>query len=192
VIESLRRFPGRAATFAERAVACDQLDHARAPIFFLKPEAAAALADERGRIQRRAREVVHPGQDRRRPQARLARLLLVVRPFLVEPDRVEPASGHLGGHLGAVAPERRAQRGLAPASVRFDRWCAGLEDLKASRGHGWRWLTQRAGRPAGRPRRGRQAAARGGADAGARGAGAARPQRRRQPRLPTGTPRAGG
>lgn len=51
IIEGLRMFPDQTATFAALAVACDQLDHARAPILFLKPEAAAALTDERGRVR---------------------------------------------------------------------------------------------------------------------------------------------
>ena len=33
-------------------------------------------------------------------------------------------------------------RGFAPECVAFDSWYASLENLKAVRGHGWRWLTQ--------------------------------------------------
>lgn len=50
VIEGLRTFPNRSASFDELAVACDQLDHASAPIFFLKPEAVIELSDATGRI----------------------------------------------------------------------------------------------------------------------------------------------
>jgi hypothetical protein len=50
VIEGLRRFPNQMASFAELAIVCDQVDHARTPIFFLKPESAAALIDKKGRI----------------------------------------------------------------------------------------------------------------------------------------------
>jgi len=35
-----------------------------------------------------------------------------------------------------------AARGFAPACVVFDSWYASLENLKALRGHGWRWVTQ--------------------------------------------------
>ena len=51
VIQGLKSFADHSASFAELAVVCDQLDHARAPIFFLNPESAAALADERGHIK---------------------------------------------------------------------------------------------------------------------------------------------
>ena len=51
VLAGLRTFPGASATFAALAVACDALDHARAPVFFLKPEAAVALSDGRGRVR---------------------------------------------------------------------------------------------------------------------------------------------
>lgn len=50
VVEGLRQFPRHAASFSELAVACDRLDHARTPIFFLKPESAAALTDDQGRV----------------------------------------------------------------------------------------------------------------------------------------------
>lgn len=50
IIEGLRTFPGQSANFAVLAQVCDQLDHARAPIFFLKPEALPLLMDDRGRI----------------------------------------------------------------------------------------------------------------------------------------------
>jgi hypothetical protein len=33
-------------------------------------------------------------------------------------------------------------RGFHPTCVAFDSWYSGLENLKAIRGHGWRWLTQ--------------------------------------------------
>ncbi len=35
-----------------------------------------------------------------------------------------------------------AARGFAPACIVFDSWYASLENLKAIRGHGWRWVTQ--------------------------------------------------
>ena len=35
-----------------------------------------------------------------------------------------------------------AARGFAPTCVLFDSWYASLANLKAIRGHGWRWLTQ--------------------------------------------------
>jgi hypothetical protein len=50
VIEGLRSFPKPTASFAELAIACDRIDHAKAPIFFLKPESAARLSDRHGRI----------------------------------------------------------------------------------------------------------------------------------------------
>lgn len=34
------------------------------------------------------------------------------------------------------------ERGFAPAVVAFDSWYAGLENLKAVRGHGWHWFTR--------------------------------------------------
>jgi putative transposase len=34
------------------------------------------------------------------------------------------------------------ERGFAPARVAFDSWYAGLENLKAVRGHGWHWFTR--------------------------------------------------
>jgi putative transposase len=33
-------------------------------------------------------------------------------------------------------------RGFAPAMIAFDSWYAGLENLKAVRGHGWHWFTR--------------------------------------------------
>jgi hypothetical protein len=51
VIEGLRRSPDGTATFLQLAQVCDQIDHARTPIFFLKPESAAALADPKGVIR---------------------------------------------------------------------------------------------------------------------------------------------
>jgi hypothetical protein len=50
VVDGLETFPDRTANFAQLASACDRLDHARAPIFFLNPASAARLADDRGRI----------------------------------------------------------------------------------------------------------------------------------------------
>ncbi|MBE9113249.1 hypothetical protein IQ273_28125, partial [Nodosilinea sp. LEGE 07298] len=50
VISGLEEFPTASAHFADLAQKCDQLDHACAPVFFLKPESAAALTDDRGRI----------------------------------------------------------------------------------------------------------------------------------------------
>ena len=38
-----------------------------------------------------------------------------------------------------------AMGGFAPECVAFDSWYASLENLKAVRGHGWRWLTQLKG-----------------------------------------------
>ncbi len=35
-----------------------------------------------------------------------------------------------------------AARGFAPACIIFDSWYASLANLKAIRGHGWRWVTQ--------------------------------------------------
>ncbi|MBW4419890.1 MAG: hypothetical protein KME13_11755 [Myxacorys californica WJT36-NPBG1] len=50
VIEGLKKFPNFSTTFSELAVVCDGLDHARAPIFFLKPEALESLIDSNGHI----------------------------------------------------------------------------------------------------------------------------------------------
>jgi hypothetical protein len=33
-------------------------------------------------------------------------------------------------------------RGFTPEAVAFDSWYSGLENLKAIRGYGWRWLTR--------------------------------------------------
>jgi hypothetical protein len=44
-------------------------------------------------------------------------------------------------HFRAMLAEAKA-RGFAPECVVFDRWYASLENLKAIRAHGWRWLTQ--------------------------------------------------
>lgn len=49
-IEGLQTFPNKSANFADLAVACDKLDHARAPILFLKPEAAVLLTDDKGKV----------------------------------------------------------------------------------------------------------------------------------------------
>ena len=51
VVGGLSTFPNRSADFARLAEACDRLDHARAPIFFLKSEAIPILSDDRGRIR---------------------------------------------------------------------------------------------------------------------------------------------
>ena len=37
---------------------------------------------------------------------------------------------------------RAHERGFQPELVAFDSWYASLDNLKAIRGHGWRWLTQ--------------------------------------------------
>jgi len=50
VVSGLETFSGRSANFAELAVACDQLDRARALVFFLKPVSAAALLNKKGEI----------------------------------------------------------------------------------------------------------------------------------------------
>lgn len=50
IIEGLRTFPNGLANFAELSVACDQLDHARTPVLFLKPEAAVLLTDSKGKV----------------------------------------------------------------------------------------------------------------------------------------------
>lgn len=51
VIDGLEKFPNRTANFSQLASACDQLDHSRTPVFFLKPASAASLQDKQGRIQ---------------------------------------------------------------------------------------------------------------------------------------------
>lgn len=51
LIDGLKTFPTKSASFDALAVACDRLDHARAPIFFLKPQAEVELADNKGRIR---------------------------------------------------------------------------------------------------------------------------------------------
>ncbi|OUL27246.1 hypothetical protein BV378_11465 [Nostoc sp. RF31YmG] len=48
VIEGLQKFDNYSANFADLAKACDQIDHARAPVFFLEPRAAALLTDDKG------------------------------------------------------------------------------------------------------------------------------------------------
>ncbi|MDJ0797063.1 MAG: hypothetical protein QNJ51_09545 [Calothrix sp. MO_167.B12] len=50
VIEGLHKFESHTANFADLAQVCDQIDHARAPIFFLEPKAAALLVDNKGKI----------------------------------------------------------------------------------------------------------------------------------------------
>src|SRR3954454_11304974 len=44
-------------------------------------------------------------------------------------------------HFRAMLDTAKA-RGFAPACVVFDSWYASLANLKAIRGHGWRWVTQ--------------------------------------------------
>ena len=44
-------------------------------------------------------------------------------------------------HFRAMLDTAQA-RGLHPACVAFDSWYASLPNLKAIRGHGWRWVTQ--------------------------------------------------
>jgi len=44
-------------------------------------------------------------------------------------------------HFRALVDAAKA-RGFAPECVAFDSWYASLENLKAVRAHGWRWLTQ--------------------------------------------------
>jgi putative transposase len=44
-------------------------------------------------------------------------------------------------HFRALLQAAQA-RGFVPACVAFDSWYASLENLKAIRAHGWRWLTQ--------------------------------------------------
>ena len=55
LVDGLRRFPGQSATFDDLAVACDAIDHARAPIFFLKPESAVRLTTPQCRLDWRYR-----------------------------------------------------------------------------------------------------------------------------------------
>jgi hypothetical protein len=50
VIAGLEQCPNFSAHFASLAMICDGLDHARTPIFFLKPESAAKLTDDQGRV----------------------------------------------------------------------------------------------------------------------------------------------
>jgi hypothetical protein len=51
VIEGLKTFANHRANFAELAVRCDEIDHLRAPIFFLKPEAHAYIMDSHGNVK---------------------------------------------------------------------------------------------------------------------------------------------
>jgi putative transposase len=44
-------------------------------------------------------------------------------------------------HLRAML-QAAQERGFTPECVAFDSWYSGLENLKAVRGHGWRWLTR--------------------------------------------------
>ncbi|MDF1667915.1 MAG: hypothetical protein P1V97_39625 [Planctomycetota bacterium] len=50
IVQGLQEFSPRKASFLDLAKACDRLDHARAPIFFLQPTATAKLSDRQGRI----------------------------------------------------------------------------------------------------------------------------------------------
>jgi hypothetical protein len=50
IIEGLSRL-SQAVTFRELAIMCDSLDHARAPIFFLNPNSADKIIDDKGRIR---------------------------------------------------------------------------------------------------------------------------------------------
>ncbi len=50
VIEGLELCPEKTATFTRLAAKCDTIDHAKAPVFFLKPDAHARHMDNRGRI----------------------------------------------------------------------------------------------------------------------------------------------
>jgi len=50
IIEGLSRL-GQAVTFHELAIMCDSLDHARTPIFFLNPNSADKIIDDKGRIR---------------------------------------------------------------------------------------------------------------------------------------------
>lgn len=50
IVAGLKEFPEKSATFAELARKCDQIDHARAPIFFLRPESLPNITDDCGHI----------------------------------------------------------------------------------------------------------------------------------------------
>lgn len=50
VIDGLRTFSDHQANFADLARACDQLDHARAPIFFFNPETIEQITNEKGKL----------------------------------------------------------------------------------------------------------------------------------------------
>jgi len=50
IIEGLSRL-GQAVPFRELAIMCDSLDHARTPIFFLNPNSADKIIDDKGRIR---------------------------------------------------------------------------------------------------------------------------------------------
>lgn len=50
IIEGIQTFEGRSVSFSQLAIRCDELDHARAPIFFFKPDALPDITDNRGRI----------------------------------------------------------------------------------------------------------------------------------------------
>ncbi len=50
LIKGLESFETGSANFAQLARKCDEFDHTRAPIFFLKPESATKLMDEQGHI----------------------------------------------------------------------------------------------------------------------------------------------
>jgi DDE superfamily endonuclease len=55
----------------------------------------------------------------------------------------DKAKDHLtkNDHFRAMV-QAAHDRGFAPECVLFDSWYSGLENLKAIRGYGWRWLTQ--------------------------------------------------
>jgi putative transposase len=55
----------------------------------------------------------------------------------------DKANDHLtkNDHFRAMV-QAAHDRGFAPECVLFDSWYSGLENLKAIRGYGWRWLTQ--------------------------------------------------
>ena len=50
-VEGLKSFSGGCANFAELATRCDEIDHASAPVFFLKPESVPELSDKMARIR---------------------------------------------------------------------------------------------------------------------------------------------
>lgn len=50
VVSGLRTFDDGEANFQQLAMACDRLDHDKAPIFFLNPETIEDVTDERGHV----------------------------------------------------------------------------------------------------------------------------------------------